>query len=171
MLQLLIIAAFAEKKTTFLDNFRSSRPEVIQNNYENCEENILGGVVLLLKSKRLYYHGCFPEENHFVEHFQFLIRYCFLAEWQLSISFLDAYMFSEYFFTSVRVTFGLLAFNVEKPLRWRLQTHLFSCLHWKNISLFGGGLLKQLSIQSVNKFSGHRNQNSLDTRFFSAIFH
>ena len=42
----------------------------------------------------------------------------------------------------------------------------------KNISLFGGELLlRQLSIQSINKFLEYRDQYSLDTRSFSAIFH
>ena len=30
-------------KNTFLDNFRSSRPEMFENIWENCKENILGG--------------------------------------------------------------------------------------------------------------------------------
>ena len=69
-----------------------------------------------------------------------------MVEWQLSISFLDTYVFSEYFFTSVRVTLGLLAINVEKPLRWRL---LFFC--WF-LYFLGELLLRKLSIQSINKF-------------------
>ena len=41
----------------------------------------------------------------------------------------------------------------------------------KNISLFGWELLlSKLSIQSINKFLENRDQNSLDTRTFSAIF-
>ena len=76
------------------------------------------------------------------------------------------------FFTSVRVTLDLLAINVEKPLRWRLQTCLFFCFHLENIYLFDGDLLlRQLSIQSINKFQKSCQQNSLDARTFSAIFH
>ena len=46
--------------------------------------------------------------------------------------------FSEYF--SLRSNLRLNC--LEKPLRWRLQTSLFFCLHWKkNISLFSGELL------------------------------
>ena len=42
----------------------------------------------------------------------------------------------------------------------------------ENISLFSGeSLLRRSSIQSINKFLGNRNQNSLDTCYFSAIFH
>ena len=40
------------------------------------------------------------QKNHLVEHSQlavFLIRWSFLVEWQLPISFLDSYVFSEYF--------------------------------------------------------------------------
>ena len=42
----------------------------------------------------------------------------------------------------------------------------------KKNSLFGGEtLLKQLLIRTINKFLENCDQNSLDTRSFSAIFH
>ena len=89
----------------------------------------------VVKIKKIILPRMFPwkssrnfQNNYFVEHFPFLISYSVLAEWQLSISFLDTYVFSEYFFTSVRVTLGLLAINVEKTLRWRLQSRLFFCV-------------------------------------------
>ena len=64
------MAASVAKKTvetTFLD-FRSSCPEVFSNICENCKENILGRVLLLVKPKRVYYHECFPE--NFLEFFR-----------------------------------------------------------------------------------------------------
>ena len=42
----------------------------------------------------------------------------------------------------------------------------------KKFSLFSGELLlRELSIQSINKFLENSDRNSLDTRSFSAIFH
>ena len=61
-------ASVAKKivKATFLD-FRSNRPEVLQNICEDCKENILGGVFLLVKLKRVHYRECFP--GNFLEFF------------------------------------------------------------------------------------------------------
>ena len=67
-------------------------------------------------------------------------------------------------FTLVRVALKLRAINVEKYQWWKLQTYLIFCLHWKNLSLFAEELLlRQLSIQSINKFL--EKQNSLDLSF------
>ena len=82
------------------------------------------------------------------------------------------YFFFRVFFTSVRVALELLVVNLENPLQWRRQTRLFFVLTEKDISLFGVELLlRQLWIQSINKFLGNRDQNALDIRLFSAIFH
>ena len=64
------------------------------------------------------------QNNHFVEHFQFLIKVFWLNDNYL-------FLFWTLFLTSVRVTLKLLAINVEKPLQWRLQTRLFFCLRRK----------------------------------------
>ena len=80
-------------------------------------------------------------------------------------------MFSEllllllFFFTLVRLTLELLAINVEKHLRWRPHTRLFFVFTEKNISLFGEDNF------GFNQPINFKNQNSLDTRSFSAIFH
>ena len=111
-------------------------------------------------------------KNHFVEHFRFLN--CVLTEWTVIYLFFGRSCVFWVFFTSVRlrVTLALLAINVEKLIRWRLQTRLpFACLHWKKYFSDGGEkLLRRLSIQSTNKFLKNRDQNSLDTKSFSAIF-
>ena len=52
-----------------------------------------------------------------------------------------------------------------------LDAFAFLALLKKRFLCFGGGLLlRKLSIQSINKFLENRDQNSLDTRPFSAIF-
>ena len=115
------------------------------------------------------------QNNHFIEHFRsvaFLICESLLAEWQLPNSFLGTYVFSEYF--SLRAE--LLLNCVEKPLRWRLQTRLFlffvlPSLKKKNLCFGRDLLLRKLLIPSINGFLENRDQNSLDTRPFSAIFH
>ena len=70
-----------------------------------------------------------------------------------------------FFFTLVRLTLELLAINVEKHLRWRPHTRLFFVFTEKNISLFGEDNF------GFNQPINFKNQNSLDTRSFSAIFH
>ena len=55
--------------------------------------------------------------------------------------------------------------NVEKHLRWRPHTRLFFVFTEKNISLFGEDNF------GFNQPINFKNQNSLDTRSFSAIFH
>ena len=77
--QVLWIAASLEKKTaitTFLNNFRSSRPEMffkigVQNIWEKSQENIQSGVFWLVKSKRIYYHRSFP--GNFLQFFTMII--------------------------------------------------------------------------------------------------
>ena len=71
------------------------------------------------------------------------------------------------FCTSVRVTLELR----RKTLRWRLQTRLFFCLRWKKYFIVWWGSIIEKAFDSINEFLENRDQNSLDTRSFSAIFH
>ena len=60
-------------KTTFVDNFRSSRPEVFSNIWENSKENILGEVFLSSKYKKNVLPRIFSrilQNNRYVEHFR-----------------------------------------------------------------------------------------------------
>ena len=129
MIQLVQMTVSVEKKTdktTFLDNFRSSRPELFLNIWENSKENILGELFLLVISIRIYYHECFPwnflkfSEEPFC---RTLPVSCFSNSlnppgWMTVIYFFFGH-FSVFwvFFTLVKVTLELLAINVEKLLR------------------------------------------------------
>ena len=59
----------------------------------------------------------------------------------------------------------------RKTLRWRLQTRLFFCLRWKKYLIVWWGSIIEKTFDSINEFLENRDQNSLDTRAFSAIFH
>ena len=119
-------------------------------------------MILLVKSKGIYYHGCFL--GNFLEFFRTTILLNIpgrLFFWSVKVSWQNdsIYFFFGHFkvfwvlFTLVRVILGLLAIYVEQSLWWGLQTCLFFWLYWKNISLFCGELLlRQLCIQSINKF-------------------
>ena len=129
MIQLVQMTVSVEKKTdktTFLDNFKSSRPELFLNIWENSKENILGELFLLVISIRIYYHECFPwsflkfSEEPFC---RTLPVSCFSNSlkppgWMTVIYFFFGH-FSVFwvFFTLVKVTLELLAINVEKLRR------------------------------------------------------
>ena len=68
------------------------------------------------------------------------------------------------FFTLVRVTLELLAINGEKPQL------LFVSLKKIFLCLMGSYYWDIFRFQSINKFLENRDQISLDTRTFSAIF-
>ena len=131
-------------KTTFLDDFRSSFPEVLYKIFEKIANkaflvecfvsNIKKNIIPRMFSRKFYLNF----QNNWLA--AFLI--CWLNNFWLNnctyFFFGHLCVFSEYF--SLRSNLRLNC--VEKPLRWRLQTSLFFCLHWKkNISLFSGELL------------------------------
>ena len=88
-----------------------------------------------------------------------------MAEWQLPISFFDTYVFSEYF--SLRSE--LLLNCVEKSCDGDFRRVCFFVFAEKNIVWWGSIIEK--TFDSINEFLENRDQNSLDTRAFSAIFH
>ena len=145
-------------KTTFMDNFRSSRPEVFQTIWKNCKEKILVGVFLLIKSKRIYYHECFPRNFlEFSEHLEHLRLAGFFhslkfSGWMTVIYFFLGHLHVFWvFFTSIRVTLELLPINVEKPLWWGLQIHLFFCLYWRRYFLIWWGTIVDRFFDSINQ--------------------
>ena len=83
--------------------------------------------------------------------------------WMTVISFFFGHLSVFWvFFSSVRVTLRLLAINVEKPLRLRLQARLFFCLNWKKyFFVWWGGIIETTFVQSINK----------NTWSFSTIFY
>ena len=58
------------------------------------------------------------------------------------------------FFTSVRVILELPARNIEIDIRWKQQTRLFFCLHWKKHFFFWYTLLSQS--QAMAYISSHQ---------------
>ena len=107
------------------------------------------------------------QNNQFVEHLRlatFLIPKVFWLN--------DSYLFLFWTLTCFLRISHLGQGYSSIALRLRIQTSLFIVFTEKNICLFGRELLlRKRLIQSINEFLENRNQNPLNTRYFSAIFH
>ena len=97
------------------------------------------------------------QSNHFVEHFRlatYLIFKGLPTEWQLPISFLETYVFSEFF--SLRSE--LLLNCVEKPLRWIFQTSLVFCLPGKKNFFVWRGAIIEKTFNSINQWISRKSR-------------
>ena len=133
-------------------------------------------MVLLVKSKEIYYDGCFLEffskfsEQPFCKTFPVS---CFSNLLKSS-----GWMTVTYFFFGHLRVFWVFFLYVRVTLELRRKTFAMEASDsfvffaiTEKISFFGGEiLLRKLLIQSINKFLENRDQNSLGTRSLSTIF-